>query len=82
MVLFQHRTDPGGPSHTVAIQIPEAQDRFVDAIAEAQRLRARVLLLCDTATQARRVGKQAQRALPEHIRVSIERAAEGGWSLS
>ena len=44
-------------------------------------LKARVCFMCNTRQQAIKVANKASKKLPEHCRVSIERASEGGWGL-
>jgi hypothetical protein len=81
-VIFQHKSDRGGPAATVAVQIPEGEQHLNTALSQAQALRARVFFLCDTAAQAKRVRRRAKRRLPDHRVVALERAAAGAWSLS
>ena len=66
---------------TVAIMIPEASTQLEHALRQAEARRARVSALCDTAAQVDQVAAEVARLLPEHRRVSIARAAAGGWAL-
>jgi len=78
-VLFQHRADRGGSCPTVAVMIPEAEDMLARAAREARRLKARVLLVCDTGAQAAGARRRMAALLPRHRKVAIERAAAGVW---
>lgn len=80
-VLFQHHEDRGGVSHTVAVLIPEAESNLETALAQARVLKARVLLVCDTAAQAEAVRGRSCPLLPDHREVAIERAEAGAWGL-
>ena len=77
-VFFAPNEDFGGFRGAVAVQIPETPDRlFVAAMEVATSSRARVVFLCDTAAQARKVARKAAKMLPNHCRVSMERARAG-----
>jgi hypothetical protein len=78
-VFFQHKGDRGGIAPTVAVQIPEGWWHLAAALSQARTLRARVLFLCDTAKQAKRVERRAKNRLPDHRAVALERAAAGMW---
>ena len=80
-VLFQHRNDRGGMANTVAVMIPEAESSIEVAMAQARALHARVLLVCDTATQAEAMRNRSRQLLPDHHEVAIERAEAGAWRL-
>ena len=80
-VLFQHHEDRGGVAHTVAVMIPEAETNIETALAQARALKARVLLLCDTAAQAEAVRDRSRQLLPDHSEVAIDRAKAGAWGL-
>jgi len=81
LVLFQPVNDPGGRSHSVAVEIPEAEERLEIAMLNARILRARVVLLANTAKEAQAIAVRAARLLPEHRRVPIERFFGGGtWN--
>ena len=73
-VLFQHRSDRGGMAHTVTVMIPEAESNIKIALAQARSLRARVLLVCDTAAQAKAMRNRGRKLLPHHREVAIDRA--------
>ena len=80
-VLFQHREDRGGVAHTVAVMIPEAESNIEIALAQARALQARVLLVCDTAAQAKAMRNRSRQLLPHHHEVAIDRAEAGAWGL-
>ncbi len=80
-VLFQHREDRGGGAHTVSVMIPEAESNLETALAQARALKARVLLACDTAAQAKAVRDRSCPLLPDHCQVAVERALAGKWGL-
>ncbi len=80
-VLFQHREDRGGVAHTVTVMIPEAESKLETALAQARALEARVLLVCDTAAQAKAMRSRSRQLLPDHHEVAIERAEAGAWRL-
>ncbi len=80
-VLFQHREDRGGMAHTVTVMIPEAESNLEAALVQARALKARVLLVCDTATQAKAVRDRSRQLLPDHREVALERAEAGAWRL-
>ena len=80
-VLFQHRSDRGGMAHAVTVMIPEAESNLETALAQARALKARVLLVCDTAAQAEAVRGRSCPLLPDHREVAIERAEAGAWGL-
>ena len=64
----------------VVVQIPETPDQlFVTGMEVATQGRARVVFLCDTSGQARKVARKAAKMLPDHYRVSMERAQAGAW---
>jgi hypothetical protein len=78
-VFFQPSDDLGGPRDCVAIQIPEATaDELSLALQTANRRKARVMVLCDTAEQAADAAGLATH-LACHLQVSLERAEAGGW---
>ena len=80
LIYFRHREDNGGDDVVcLTLPIPEAQDSFGDAMEDARRMRARLAIVCDTLDQARDAAAQAGFALPEHERISIERADAGIW---
>ena len=80
-VLFQHREDRGGVAHTVTVMIPEAESNLETALAQARALKARVLLVCDTAAQAEAMRNRSRQLLPDHREVAIDRAEAGAWRL-
>ncbi len=80
-VLFQHREDRGGVAHTVTVMIPEAESNLEIALAQARALQARVLLVCDTAAQAKAMRNRGRQLLPDHREVALDRAAAGAWGL-
>lgn len=80
-VLFQHREDRGGVAHTVTVMIPEAESNLETALARACALKARVLLVCDTAAQAKAARDRSCPLLPDHREVAVERAQAGAWGL-
>ena len=80
---FQHKNDPGGTSHVVALQIPETPGAlFVQAMAKANDLKARVLFICDTGEQAEDAAARASKLLPRHCRVAYERVVAGAWGAA
>ena len=80
-VFLQPANDPSGPCCVVAIELPKATDVLPAALAKARAASARVQILCDSAAQADAAAALAAQALPGHRRVSIRRAASGGWRL-
>ena len=76
-VFFASNEDFGGLRTVVVVQIPEdARTAFRHAAMElATQSRARVVFLCDTPGQARRAARKAAKMLPNHCRVSMERAS-------
>jgi hypothetical protein len=50
-------------------------------MAQARGLKARVLFICDTHEQAEAMAKRAAALLPEHRRLSLDRAEAGAWAL-
>ena len=79
-VHFQHRSDPGGFCSAMVISIPETSRREVKAaLARARAQRLRVAFITDTADQAQQMYKLAQRLLPDHRHVAMERAEAGAW---
>ncbi len=81
-VFLQHRADRGGTSPTVTIMIPEAADNLTVALTQARELRARMVIVCDTAKQARKSKRAALDQLPEHREVSLSRVEAGAWGLN
>ena len=80
-VLFQHREDRGGVADTIAVMIPEAASNLETSLALARALRARVVFICDTATQAEAVRDRSCPLLPDHREVAVGRAEAGAWGL-
>ncbi len=80
-VLFQHRSDRGGMAHAVTVLIPEAESKLETALAQARTLKARVLLVCDTAAQAEAMRSRSRQLLPDHHEVALDRAEAGAWGL-
>jgi hypothetical protein len=79
-VFFAPRDDTGGRRGVVAVQIPETtNDLFAHAMGVATQGQARVVFICDTATQACKVARKAAKMLPNHCRVSMERAQAAAW---
>lgn len=79
-VFFAPNEDFGGRRGAVAVQIFETPDGlFVAAMELATSSRARVVFLCDTAAQACKVARKAAKTLPNHCRVSMERAQGAAW---
>jgi hypothetical protein len=81
-VFLQHRADRGGTSPTVTIMIPEAADNLAVALIQARELRARMVIVCDTAKQARKSKRAALDQLPEHREVSLSRVEAGAWGIN
>ena len=82
VVAFQHRADRGGASPTVAIMIPEAADNLITALIQARNLQARMVIVCDTAKQARKSKQVALDQLPDHCEVSLNRVEVGAWATN
>lgn len=80
VVIFAPAEDMNGMRSAMAIQIPEATNALNPAMGMADRDRMRVLLVCDTAKQARRVAAKVSALLPRHRRVPFEKASHGVWS--
>lgn len=80
-VFFQHRADRGGPAPAMSILIPEAMSYLDAALQEAHQLRARVIIVCDTAEQAAAARSRAITLLPNHRPVAMTRAQAGAWRL-
>jgi hypothetical protein len=79
-VFLMPKEDIGGLRGAVVVQIPETTDQlFVTAMEVATQGRARVVFICDTPGQARKVARKAAKMLPNHCRVSMERAQAGAW---
>ena len=81
-IFLQHRADRGGASLAVVVMIPEAADNLTVALAQARELRARMVIVCDTAKQARKSKRAALDQLPEHREVSLSRVEDGAWGLN
>ena len=82
-VYLQHYADRGGPCSAVGIQIPECSRATVrGGLALARKYRARLQIISDAASQARRARRLAERLCPEHRFVALERAEAGGWGLA
>ena len=81
-VFFQHRADRGGVSPAIMIMIPEATDMLATALTQARKLQARLVIICDTAKQARKSKRAAFDQLPNHREVSLIRAQAGAWGLN
>ncbi len=64
------------------VMIPEAADKLTDALVQAQKLRARLVVVCDTEEQARDAKQAATKLLPDHREVSLGRAEAGAWGLN
>ena len=80
-VFFTPKDDPGGRRGVVVVQIPETtNDLFAHAMGVAIQGRARVVFICDTPGQAHKVARKAAKMLPNHCRVSMERAQAGAWA--
>jgi hypothetical protein len=78
--VFFTPNDGTGGRCGVVVQIPETTDYlFAHSMAVATQSRARVVFLCDTAAQAGEVVRKAAKMLPNHCRVSMERAQAGAW---
>lgn len=74
-VAFQPNDDRDGANNVIGVCIPEATSQDIAAaLAETMRLRARLIFLCDTKKQARRIARIAAASLPTHRRVALERA--------
>jgi hypothetical protein len=78
-LFFQHSADRGGIAHCVSVLIPEAEHRLEIALEQARQLKARVVIVCDTAEQAKAARARSAPLLPDHHEVSLERAAAGAW---
>ncbi|MCL2429794.1 MAG: hypothetical protein FWD12_11230 [Alphaproteobacteria bacterium] len=79
-VAFRPNDDRGGQRHSVIVNIPETPDDAIrHAFAMTNRLRARMVFLCNTRRQARQVAERATKQLPEHSRIAIERAIADMW---
>ena len=72
----------GGAAPCVVLMIPEGEQDFALAMKRARQLGARVGFVCDTGAQALTVLERAQRALPKHRPINIERATARGWALT
>ena len=81
-IFLQHRADRGGASPAVVVMIPEAADNLTVALNQARELRARMVIVCDTAKQARQSKRAALDQLPEHREVSLSRVEAGAWGLN
>ena len=81
-IFLQHRADRGGTSPTVMIMIPEAAKMLAQAFAQAHKIQARLVIVCDTAKQARDSKRAALDQLPEHREVSLSRVEAGAWGLN
>ena len=81
-VIFQSCADRGGVSPAVVIMIPEEVDKLTESLKQAHKLRARLLLLCDTEEQAAVAKQVALDILPDHREVSLSRAEAGAWGLN
>ena len=55
---------------------------LAEAFAQAHKLQARIVIVCDTAKQARRSKRAALDQLPEHCEVSLGRVEAGAWGLN
>ena len=80
VAAFEHQDDPGGPWRCVAVQLPEASRQVInEALHVARRLKARILIVADTADQVARAVARIERRCPHHRRVSYERAQAGAF---
>ena len=74
-VSFGPEEDFGGPRDVVRVQIPEIPNElFTAAMAFATESWAQVVFVCDTTAQAGKAASRAEKMLPNHRCVSIERA--------
>ncbi len=80
-VFFQYRADRGGASPAIMVMIPEAADKLTTALMQANKLQARLVIVCDTEEQARDAKEAAHDFLPDHREVSLSRAEAGAWGL-
>jgi hypothetical protein len=81
-VFFQPLDDTGGKRDGISIELPYGQSAFLDAMATATRLGARVALLCDSHAEAEAAAAHAAPLLPHHRRVAYERAVAGAWDIT
>ncbi len=64
------------------VMIPEAADKLTTALMQANKLQARLVIVCDTEEQARDARQAALELLPDHREVSLSRAEAGAWDLN
>ena len=79
--IFQPCGDRGGNADVVAVNIPEGAHELADAMQRARQHKARVLIIADTREQAKDAARTVAELLPEHRRVSLERAEVGAYAL-
>lgn len=79
--FFQHKADLSEKNpNVVVVMLPETgRDVFASAMMDAHTNQSRVAIIADTADQVRQGVAFATERLPMHDRVSMVRAASGGW---
>ena len=81
-VFYQPVSDPGGKSNVVLVSIPETKGKALDqTMLHVTASNSRVLAVCDTAIQAEEFATYAASRLPSHVRISMERAEMGLWTI-
>src|SRR5262245_40648834 len=76
VVVFRHRDDDGDPyGNFVSIEIPETPEPLIaEALHNARVLKARILIVADTAAQAEAMATRIAITCGQHQRVPYERA--------
>lgn len=80
VVTFEHRDDPGGPWRCVAVQVPECDEPLIaEALQLARSMRARIVIVADTAEQAEAMATRIAITCAQHQRLPYERASAGAF---
>jgi hypothetical protein len=76
--VFRHRDDPGGPGKVVSIEIPEVPEPLIaEALQVARAMKARIVIVADSAAQAEAMATHIAITCSQHRRVAYERAEAG-----
>jgi hypothetical protein len=77
-VVFRHRDDPGGAGRVVGIEIPETPEPLItEALQVARAIKARIVIVADSAAQAEAMATHIAITCGQHERVPYERAEAG-----
>jgi hypothetical protein len=77
LVLFERKNDNDDNRDLLVIIVPE--HHIETQLTYAHTGQERVAFLCDTAERAQYIAALATANMPDHRRISLERARAGGW---